>query len=260
MNMQKMMRALENDESVLNVFLTIPSPWTAELIAHAGWDALTIDMQHGLMDFNTALGMLHAMSSTDVVPFVRLPWNEPSVIMKVLDAGAMGVICPMINTAADVEAFVGACRYPPRGYRSFGPIRSRLYAEGDYRAYADRHVLTFAMIETAESVDNLDAIAAVPGLNGIYIGPHDLSVSMGLDRIADFKHSELHGVIERVAVLCRRHGLIAGIFASSTDEAAMVAGLGYRFVTYQHDSGLLEEIARSRLDELKRKIGRGEMR
>jgi len=255
-----MRQALDRDEPVLNVLLTIPSPWTAELIAHTGWAALTIDMQHGLMDFKTTLGMLHAMSSTETTPFVRLPWNEPSAIMKVLDAGAMGVICPMINTAADVEAFVGACRYPPRGYRSFGPIRARLYAEGPYREYADRNILTFAMIETAESVDHLEAIAAVPGLNGIYIGPYDLSVSMGLDRIADFKQPDLHVVIERVAQLCRQHELLAGIFTSTAEEAALVAGMGYRFITCQSDSGLLEEAVSRRLEAVRQAIGREEMR
>lgn len=255
--MKKLMQALEGDAPILNVFLTIPSPWTAELIARTGWDALTIDMQHGLMDYDTTLAMLQALSGTGAAPFVRLPWNEPAIIMKVLDAGAVGVICPMIDTADDVEAFVGACRYPPRGYRSFGPTRARLYVEGDYRAFADRHLLTFAMIETAESVDHLEAIAAVPGLNGIYIGPHDLSVSLGLDRIADFSHPDLWRIIERVASLCRQQNLLAGIFTSTPKEAAEVAALGYRFITCQHDSGLLEMTARRRLAEVRREIGGG---
>ena len=111
--------------SATNAWLTIPSPWTTELMAAAGFDSVTIDLQHGLIGYETAVAMLQAMSGSDAVPLARLEWNDPATIMRMLDAGALGLICPLINTAAECAAFVGACRYPPAGYRSYGPIRGR---------------------------------------------------------------------------------------------------------------------------------------
>ena len=118
----------QRDEMAINAWLTIPSSWSAEIMSHAGFDAITLDMQHGLIDFQTALSMLQAISTTDCVPLARAPWNEPITIMRLLDAGVYGLVCPMVNTRADAEAFVGACRYPPLGFRSFGPIRANVYA------------------------------------------------------------------------------------------------------------------------------------
>src|SRR5215813_2067648 len=127
--------------SALNGWLTIPSSWSAEVMANLGWDSVTIDMQHGLMDYQTALGMLQAISTTPTTPLVRVNWNEPGIIMKMLDAGAYGVICPMINSRAECEAFVGACRYHPQGYRSSGPIRATLYGGPDYHEKANDTIL-----------------------------------------------------------------------------------------------------------------------
>ena len=134
---------------MLNGWLHIPSTFGAEVMAHAGYDSLTIDLQHGASDFAGALGMMQAISTTEAVPFVRVPWNDPGLIMRLMDAGAYGVICPMINTGEEAEKFVGACRYPPEGYRSFGPFRATLYAGADYPANANETVVTMAMIETA---------------------------------------------------------------------------------------------------------------
>ena len=160
--------------AVLNGWLAIPSSWSAEVLANQGWDSLTVDMQHGLADLSQALSMMQAISTTSTIPLVRVPWNEPGVIMRSLDMGAYGVICPMINSRAECEAFVGACRYHPDGYRSLGPTRARVYAGADYMQHANSTVLTFAMIETSEAVKNIDEIVSVPGLDAIYIGPNDL--------------------------------------------------------------------------------------
>ncbi len=127
----------QENKTAINAWLTIPSAWTAEVLAHAGFDALTIDMQHGLTDYQTAVTMLQAISTTDVVPLVRVPWNEPAMIMRLLDAGVYGIISPMINNRAEAEAFVSACRYPPLGYRSYGPIRANVYGGDDYFANAN---------------------------------------------------------------------------------------------------------------------------
>src|SRR3990172_7455434 len=161
-------------------WLGIPSSYSAEMMAHQGFDWLCIDTQHGAIDFSAALPMLQAISTTPTIPFVRVPWNDPSVIMKYLDAGAYGVIVPMIQTRADAEAAVAACRYPPEGMRSAGPFRASLYAGPDYLAEANREVACVVMIETPQALDNLDAIASVPGVDALYIGPSDLSQALGL--------------------------------------------------------------------------------
>ena len=167
MRPNKLKQLWHQNETAINAWLTIPSAWTAEIMAHAGFDAITIDMQHGLSDFQTTLSMLQAISTTESVPLARVPWNEPAMIMRLLDAGVYGLICPMVNTRADAEAFVGACRYPPLGFRSYGPIRANLYAGDDYFAHANETVLTFAMVETAEALENLEEIVKTPGLDGM---------------------------------------------------------------------------------------------
>ena len=125
-------------------------------MAHQGYDSLTIDMQHGVVDYQTAVTMLQAISTTPVIPLARVPWNDPAILMKSLDAGVYRVICPMINTRAEAEALVRACKYPPRGYRSFGPVRASIYAGSDYVDHANDDLIVMPMIETSEALKNLD--------------------------------------------------------------------------------------------------------
>ena len=238
-------------QPTFNFFLTIPNAWTAEVMARTGFDAITLDMQHGLMDFSTALQQLQAISTTDAVPLVRLQWNEPSIIMKMLDAGAAGLICPMIETAEDTAAFVRACHYPPAGIRSYGPIRASRLSEGNYFQEANREVLAFAMIETAAAADNLEAIAAVPGLSGLFVGPYDLSVSMGLKRVADIHDPALRAVLERVLAACEKRGLTAGFYSGNVAHLAEVSEMGFRLISTGDDTKLLERGAKDLLDELK---------
>ena len=144
--------------AVINGWLGIPSAVAAENMAQCGWDSLTVDLQHGLVDYQAAVGMMQAISTTGITPLARVPWNEPGIIMKLLDAGAFGIICPMINSRAEAEAFVGACRYAPVGYRSFGPVRAGWVHGGDYFKNANQTVLAIAMIETSKAMDNLEEI------------------------------------------------------------------------------------------------------
>ncbi|MCB0551355.1 MAG: 2,4-dihydroxyhept-2-ene-1,7-dioic acid aldolase [Lewinellaceae bacterium] len=235
-----------------NFFLTIPNAWTAELMARSGFESITLDMQHGLIDFQTALHQLQAIGTTDAVPLVRLPWNEPSIIMKMLDAGAAGLICPMIDTAEEAAAFVRACHYPPAGIRSYGPIRAARLAEGDYFQTAHSTLLTFAMIETASAADNLEAIAAVPGLSGLFVGPYDLSVSLGIKGIADIHDPALRAVLERVLKACQKHQLISGIHSGNTEHLAELSGMGFQLLSTGDDTGLLEKGAKDLLGALRR--------
>ena len=133
---------------VINSWLGIPSSFSAEVMAHAGWDSLVVDMQHGMIDYQVMVTMLQGISTTETVPLVRVPWNDPAHIQKALDAGAYGIVCPMINNRAEAEKFVGSMRYAPLGYRSSGPIRASLYGGADYHAKANDIVVAFGMIET----------------------------------------------------------------------------------------------------------------
>ena len=178
MRKNKIKEMMKDGKPVINGWLSIPSTVSTEAMAHQGWDSLTIDVQHGLVDYTNVLPMLQTISSTNVTPLTRVNWNEPGQIMKLLDAGSYGVICPMVSNKEQAENFVQACMYPPNGYRSFGPIRGLIYGGSDYAKHADNEMLKFAMIETKEALDKLNEIMSVKGLDGIYIGPADLSLSL----------------------------------------------------------------------------------
>jgi 4-hydroxy-2-oxoheptanedioate aldolase len=241
----------EEDRAALGGWLVLPSSVSAEYIAHTGVDWLCVDMQHGSIDYSTAVPMLQAISTTDVVPIVRVPWNEPGIIMKSLDAGAYGVIVPMVNSRAEAEAAAGACRYAPRGYRSYGPGRAVLYAGRDYAANANDHVLCICMIETREAIERAEDIISTAGVDAIYIGPSDLSVSLGLQPNYDQTAPEFVAAIEKVVALCKKHGVIAGVHAGTPEVAKKRVSQGFRFVQMCDDAGSMsrgaaEAVARMR--------------
>lgn len=231
--------------AVINGWLAIPSSASAETMAHQGFDSLTVDTQHGLVDYAAAVTMFQAISTTDTMPMARVPWLEPGIIMKMLDAGAYGIVCPMINTGEEAERFVGACRYAPRGYRSFGPIRAVLYAGADYPAKANETVLAIAMIETVKALDNLDAIMSTPGLDGIYIGPADLSLSLGCTPRLDPEDERVHEAIRTILAAAKKHGVAPGIHCQSPAFARRMIDMGFQLVTLWSDNGLLGAAARA---------------
>ncbi len=230
--------------AVINGWLAIPSSVSAETMAHQGFDSLTVDTQHGLTDYTSAVGMFQAISTTEVMPMARVPWNEPGIIMKMLDAGAYGIICPMINTRDEAERFVGACRYAPDGYRSFGPTRAVVYAGADYAVHANDTVLAIAMIETAEALDNLDDILSSTGLDGVYIGPSDLSLSLGCTPKLDPTEPRAVEAIEEILAAAKRHGVAPGIHCQTPEYARRMIDLGFQLVTLWSDNGILGKGAR----------------
>ena len=175
----KLKTAWQANKAVVNGWLAIPNAFSAEMFSRAGWDSVTVDMQHGVQDYLSCVACFQGMQSSGVVPMVRVPWNEPGIIGKVLDAGAYGVICPMVNTEAEARALVQYAKYPPKGTRSNGPIRAGLYGEaGNYQKTANDEIVLMPMIETKTAIGNIDAILDVPGIDAIYIGPSDLSFSL----------------------------------------------------------------------------------
>lgn len=234
------LRRLHRDgRAIVNGWLSISSPYVAELAAHQGYDALTVDLQHGMIGFEGAVAMFQAIAGTAAIPMARPSENSPAEIMRLLDAGAYGIICPMISTAADAARLVGACRYPPVGTRSFGPARGLLYGGADYFAGANTEVLAFAMIETQQALDNLDAILDTPGLDGIYIGPNDLSIALGCAPRNEPDDPVVTAAIARAREGATRRGLIAGIFCSDGPGAARRASEGFHLVTPGNDAALL---------------------
>ena len=226
-------------EAVVNGWLSIPSAFSAEVMAHQGFDSLTVDMQHGVVDYQMAVTMLQAISTTPVVPLARIPWNDPAFVMKILDAGAYGVICPMINTRPQAEALVRACKYPPRGYRSWGPVRASIYAGADYGDHANDTLLVIPMIETAEALQNLDDILSVPGIDAVYVGPSDLSLALGCKPRLDQTDPPVVEAQKKIVAACKRHGVVAGIHNNTSAYALKMIAEGYQFVTLASDGRFL---------------------
>ena len=248
MRANRLRQIWQDGGAAINGWLQLPHGFAAEVMAAQGWDSLTVDLQHGPLDYDVALTLLQAFSGSEATPLARVPWNEPGIIMKMLDGGCYGIICPMVNTAEEAERFVGACRYPPKGYRSFGPTRVSFYAGADYAEHANETVIAMAMIETAQAVENLDAILDTPGLDGVYVGPADLHQSMHGKPGVDHKEPRMVEVLDQICAGCRRRGLIAGIHVASTDYARYIIERGYQFVTIQSDARLLAVAAKQAVD------------
>jgi 4-hydroxy-2-oxoheptanedioate aldolase len=229
----------KNGGAVINGWLAIPSTFSAETMAHQGWDSLTIDLQHGVVDYQAAVNMLTAISTTDTMPVVRVPWLDPGILMKVLDAGAYAVICLMVNTKDDAAKLVAATHYPPRGTRSFGPVRALLYGGVDYPTHANDTVVAFAMIETSQALDNLDEILSVEGLDAVYIGPSDLSLALGYTPTFDDVDKPVAEAIDHILARAKAYGVVAGIHNGAPKAALARIAKGFQFVTVSSDARLM---------------------
>jgi len=223
-------------QPAISAWLGIDSSYLAEIVASLDFDAVVVDLQHGMMDLGTAVAMFQAISAHRPAPLARVPANEPGIIMKLLDAGAYGIICPLVNSRADCERFVHACRYAPAGGRSYGPARGFLYGGADYFEQANHTVLTLAMIETAEALQNLEEIIPVAGLDAIFIGPNDLSISLGYPPGAEFQEPALEQAIERIRARSQAAGRRVGIFCASGENARRRIQQGFDLVIPANDT------------------------
>ena len=241
----------KNGKVIINGWLSIPNSFTAESMAKMGWDTLTIDLQHGINNYSTSISMLQAISHSSTIPFARVPWNEPGIIMKMLDAGICGIIAPMINNKEECERFVSYCRYPPLGQRSFGPMRAQLVYGSDYFNNANSQIVTLAMIETQEAVNNLDEILSVKNLSGVYIGPADMSIAYGLEPKFDVKEDPVFSNIKLIVKKAKEYGKIAGIHNGTTQYAKEMIALGYQFITISSDYRGMTSFAQNIVKEMK---------
>jgi len=241
----------QQNRYAINGWLAIGNSFSAEVMAHQGFDTLTIDLQHGLIDYTQMVPMLQAISTTPTVPIVRVPWLEPAAIMKCLDAGAYGIICPMVNTREDAQRLVSYAHYAPRGSRSFGPVRANLYGGSDYAAKADDTIVVFAMIETRQALDNLDSILSVEGLDAVYIGPSDLSLALGCRPVFDDVDPPTAQAIEHILARAKAHGVRAGVHNGVAAVAKARAAMGFDFVTLGSDARFLATGAQQLLAGMK---------
>jgi 4-hydroxy-2-oxoheptanedioate aldolase len=223
----------------INGWCNMPGGFSAEVMASMGWDSVTVDTQHGVIGYAEMLAMLQAISTTPATPLVRVSWNEPGEIMRALDAGAYGVICPMVNDAAECAAFVQACRYPPDGFRSSGPTRAAIYGGADYLARANGEMLTFAMIETAAGLANAEAIVRTPGLDGVYIGPSDLSLAIGGPPGQDSDAPALMAAFDKILAACKGAGVRTAVHTNSVAYSRKMIERGFDLVTVGSDMRFL---------------------
>ncbi|WP_299450081.1 HpcH/HpaI aldolase/citrate lyase family protein [uncultured Serinicoccus sp.] len=232
------------DSQMTGAWCTLPDTVAAEVLGRQGFDYVCVDQQHGLIDDSTMVPMLQAIDASGAAPLVRVRWNEPPAIMSALDAGAAGVVVPMIETAEDAARAVSACRFPPQGQRSYGPIRAR-EVMGSGETEVVQQVACIVMIETAAAMENLDDILDTPGLDGVYIGPNDLTLALG--GRPNTTTPEFVAAVDTIQQACRSRGLAIGMHTGSGGDAQHYLSLGFDFVTVVSDAGLLARAAAAEL-------------
>lgn len=237
--------------TAVNGWCAIPSTVTAEIMGRAGFDMVTVDLQHGLIDYQMALTMAQVLQGLPAPVLARVPWNEPGILMKCLDAGFSGIICPMVNTPADARRLVEATRYAPLGGRSFGPTRANLVHGQAYARSANDRVLVLAMIETAEALANLDAILAVEGIDGVYVGPSDLGLSLGCEPTLEPTEPRVLEAIAKILTHARAANRIAGIHTGSPAMVRAMLARGFHFASLLTDVRLFASTLSRALAEVR---------
>ena len=249
MKQQRLNECWNEGKGAINGWCSIPSTIITEIKSQNNFDSITIDLQHGLIDYQAALNMLQILANINITPMVRVPWNEPGIIMKLLDAGSLGVICPMINNKEDASKFVGAMNYVPKGFRSTGPTRAMMVHGGNYHNEANEKLISLAMVETQEALDNVDDIASTEGLTGIYIGPSDLSVSMGLNPGIDRTEEKMIQAIDKIKSSCKKHNIKVGIHCLSPKYLNNKLNAGFDLATLASDFRFFNEIVSKKIEE-----------
>jgi 4-hydroxy-2-oxoheptanedioate aldolase len=235
----------------LNGFLSLPNSLSGEIMARAGYDTLTIDMQHGLIDYRSMVEIVTALAATEVAPMVRVPNSDPTFITRVLDVGALGIICPMISNAAEARNFCAGARYHPVGNRSCGPLRARMVYGPDYFTRANEAILVLGMIETPGAIASLDELLEVETMDGIYVGPNDLGIALGMSTGTDREEPEFIKLLEDIARRANRRGKIPGMHTNSTRYARRAIEMGFGFITSCSDAGFVREGASSAVKDFR---------
>jgi 4-hydroxy-2-oxoheptanedioate aldolase len=246
---------LRAGETVFSGWCGLPYPIVAEIVGRDGFPAVTLDGQHGLWDLNAILMAIAAVRQGGAAPVVRVPVGDFATVSRVLDFGAEGIIAPMINTPADARALAAAAKYPPIGERSWGPHRATTLAgladQTVYLREANDHVITLAMIETRTALQNLDAIAETPGVDGLFLGPSDLSINLSDGKTLDPLSQEVERELDRILAVAQRTKKIPGAYCHSAERAAALAKRGMKFLAVGSDLAFLRSGTAAALKVLK---------
>jgi len=240
-------QALDAGKTLSNVWIMLGSGLVLEIAADAGWDTATIDLQHGQGGFNEMVAMITAADAAEIPALVRIPHNEPGYIHRALDAGAQGVIAPMINSKKDAQDFASACKYPPIGARSWGPVRAALVMEGDYTTQANDWTFCCAQIETQSALDNIDDIMSTDGIDCVLVGPNDLCLSLTKGDKLDINAPVVLEALDLILAKAKEHNVYAWCFANDAEYARMVTKKGYQIITAGADAGFIAAGAQAAL-------------
>lgn len=252
MRRNKLLEIWREGGVTLNLFLSMTDNYGVELLAHQGFDSLTVDLQHGFQDYSIASNQFQAISTTSVVPLARVRELGEVDVVRMLDLGAMGVICPLVDTVEDARRFVRAAKYPPHGDRSFGPHRQMLYSGSDYPETANDQIALIAMIETREGLSNAADIAAVDGIDALYVGPADLSLNLGFPPNFEPGQPEMREAFQAVLDACKAAGKVAGIHCGSAAFARQMIAQGFQLVTVLNDAKLMAQAASKLVSDIKK--------
>ncbi|CAN5197935.1 aldolase/citrate lyase family protein [soil metagenome] len=237
----------QSGKTLLNAWCAMPGTMSTEVMAFQDWDVLTVDLQHGILDYQVAVEMVRTIQGRGKPVMARIPWIDPIPAMKMLDAGVSGLICPMVSRPEHAQEFVSYCRYPPKGIRSFGPTRAAL-GDPDYAATANDRVICAVQIEEKAAMDALDEIAAVDGVDMLYVGPADLGLTHGMKPQMDHEASEMLAMYDKIIAACDRHNLVPAIQTVSPDYAARMHAMGFRFITIASDLRILASATKALID------------
>lgn len=246
----------QRGDVTLGAWCMIPSSLTAEILAKGGFDWVLVDMQHGCMDYQTAVEMIRAIDLAGITPIVRIPWNEPGIVGRMLDAGAMGIVAPMIQTADEARRLVEACLYPPAGRRSLGPVRVGARDGLGYVAGANDRVSVIPMIETVEALGAVEEIAAIPGVDALFVGPFDLSFSLGLPPGDNDGKPAFDEAIGRINAAARARSIATAVLSTAA-LAPLRATQGFQMISVLTDSQALGAAAQASVVAARKGITEG---
>ena len=240
----------ENGDTLYAAWHAFAAPEVAVALARDGWDAVVIDMQHGQAHYTDMVDAVAGIVAAGVAPVVRVGIGDEVLLGRAPDAGAVGVICPMINSGQEAAAFARACKYPPLGQRSFASVRAmnvHAMAGPEYLTAANELVVTFAMVETAQALKHIDAIASTPGIDAVFVGPNDLSVSLSDGEVVDPTLAKVEQALRLIVRKCAAHQVVAGAFANTPEIARAYRDMGFKFIAVASDAAYLSAGSRAML-------------
>lgn len=239
---------LRSGQPSVGTWLSLCSPVAAENMARIGWDWLVVDVEHSPVGFDTMVNCFRAIQLGGAVPMARMPWNDTIWIQRTLDAGALGLVVPMVNTAEDAKKVVSNMKYATKGIRSWGGSRVAAYIDGDYRTWTEENLAVIVMIETAQAVENAAAILSVEGVVGCFIGPADLALSMEAEDTGP--GTEHEAAMMEILKVAKKVGKAAGKHCFSGAEVSMRIAQGFQFLALSSDAGLMGKAAREEFDAI----------